>query len=371
MGWREDFSRITGPGLILGITLGDLAQLLWQNDFRIPPRYWPKVAFASLISLLSTPLRRVEEAVHGRHVAQQPVRQPLFILGHWRSGTTHLHNLFSIDTRFAHANFSQITIPHTFLMAERILSLGSALFLPPDRMGLDKVAMHPHVPWEEEFALCLMTFFSPYMGWAFPRRAENYDRYLTFRGVPADEVERWQRAFVKLLKKLSWKHQRPLVLKSPPNTCRIRLILELFPDARFVHIHRDPYVVYQSTCRLHATCIEYYSLQRPDMSAIHSRVVRQYAQMFEVYFEEKSLIPADRFCEISYADLESDPVGQVRRIYEKLALPDFSVVEPAVRQYVASLAGYKKNAHGELPDEVRDEIARTWRRSFEELKYPI
>jgi hypothetical protein len=357
--------------LILGITLGDLSRLLWQNDFQVPPRYWPKVAFASLISLMSTPLRVVEETVHGRHVAQQPVPQPLFIIGHWRSGTTHLHNLLSIDSRLAHANFSQISIPHTFLVAERMLSAGSALFLPPDRMGLDKVAMHPYVPWEEEFALCLMTFFSPYMGWVFPRRAENYDRYLTFRGVPADEVERWKKAFVTLLKKLSWKHQRPLVLKSPPNTCRLRLILEMFPDARFVHIHRDPYVVYQSTCRLHVKCMENYALQRPDVSAIHGRVIRQYAQMFDAYFEEKSLIPKDRFCEITYADLETDPVGQMRRVYETLALPDFSAVEPAVKEYVASLAGYEKNAHGELPSEVRDEIARSWRRSFEKWQYPI
>ena len=129
MGWREDFSRITGPGLILGITLGDLARLLWQNDLRVPPRYWPKVAFAGLISLLSTPLRRIENVVCGRRVAEQPVTAPLFIIGHWRSGTTHLHNLISIDPRFAFASFSQITIPHTFLFGERLLSTGSALFL--------------------------------------------------------------------------------------------------------------------------------------------------------------------------------------------------------------------------------------------------
>jgi omega-hydroxy-beta-dihydromenaquinone-9 sulfotransferase len=370
MGWREDFSRITGPGLILGITLGDLACLLWQNDFRVRPRYWSKVAFAGLISLLSTPIRRIENVVYGRRVAQQPVTAPLFIIGHWRSGTTHLHNLISIDPRFAYASFSQITIPHTFLVGERLLSTGSALFLPPDRMGVDKVAMHPQVPWEEEFALCLATFCSPYMSWVFPRRADHYDRYLTFRGVPAADVAHWKKAFVTLLQKLSWKYQRPLVLKSPPNTCRIRLILDIFPDARFVHIHRDPYVVYQSTCHLNSKCMEYYALQRPDDSVLHRRVIRQYSEMFEAFFEEKSLIPKDHFCEVSYADLVADPVGQVRQIYEKLALPAFPVVEPAVREYVRSLAGYEKNTHGELPADTRGEIARTWRRTFEEWGYP-
>src|SRR5262245_6199753 len=371
MAWREDFSRITGPGLILGITLGDLFRLLLQNRFQVPPRYWPKLAFASTISLLSTPIRRIENVVYGRRVAEQPVTAPLFIIGHWRSGTTHLHNLISIDKRLAYANFSQITIPHTFLVGERILSTGSALLIPSERMGVDKVAMHPQVPWEEEFALCLMTFFSPYMAWVFPHRADHYDRYLTLRDVSPDEVARWKKAFVTLLKKLSLKHQRPLVLKSPPNTCRIKLILEMFPDARFVHIHRDPYVVYQSTCHLHSKATEVYTLQRPDHSSLHNRVIRLYTEMFDTWFEEKSLIPADRLCEIAYTDLEADPIGQMRGIYEKLGLSDFSVAEPDVREYLRTLAGYEKNSHGELPAGVRDEIARTWCRSFEELKYPI
>jgi hypothetical protein len=371
MGWREEFSKCTGPGLILGITLGDLARLLSQNGFRVPPRYWPKVAFASLISLLSTPIRRIEDAVLGHRVAQQTVQPPLFIIGHWRSGTTHLHNLLSVDSRFAYASFSQITIPHTFLLGERLLSAGSALILPPDRMGVDNVAMDPHVPWEEEFALCLATFFSPYMSWVFPHRTEHYDRYLTFRGVPAEEISRWKTAFVKLLKKLTWKYQRPLVLKSPPNTGRIKLILEMFPDARFVHIHRDPYVVYQSTRHLHTKCMEYYSLQCPDLSLLHDRVVRQYSTMFDAFFEEKALIPRGRFCEVSYAQLDNDPLGEVRRIYDELALPDFAAVAPAMKEYVGTLAGYKKNRHVELPDDVRSEISRTWRRSFEEWNYPV
>jgi hypothetical protein len=315
-------------------------------------------------------MRHLEEAVYSRRLAKQPVLPPLFIIGHWRSGTTHLHNLLAIDPRFAYANFSQIAIPYSFLIGEPLMAAGSAFFLSPDRMGIDEVALNPRVPWEEEFALCLMTFRSPYMSWVFPHRADYYDRYLTFRGVPGDEVECWKAAFVKLLKKLTLKYQRAMVLKSPPNTARIRLILEMFPDARFVHIHRDPYVVYQSTRHLHQKCMEHYSLQRPDPTTLHRRVMRQYSEMFEAYFGEKSLIPEARFCELAYANLEADPVREVRRVYEKLGLPDFSVVEPALKKYVASLAGYKKNCHVELTPEVRTEIKQAWQRSFEEWKYP-
>jgi hypothetical protein len=371
MGWREEFSRLTGPGLLLGISLGDLISLLGQNGLQVPLRYWSKAAFAAGVSLITTPVRYLEEAVYSRRLARQAVPPPLFVIGHWRSGTTHLQNLFAVDPRFAYANFAQLTIPHTFLLGEWLLAAGSALFLSPDRMGIDKVALSPRVPWEEEFALCIMTFFSPYMSWVFPHRSDHYDRYLTLRGVPPAELESWKKAFVKLMKKLAVKYQRPMVLKSPPNTGRIKLILEMFPDARFVHIHRDPYVVYQSTRHLHQKCMEYYSLQRPDLAALHRRVMRQYCEMFDAYFEEKSLIPEGRFCELSYSDLEADPVGEVRQVYEKLGLPDFGVVEPAMNQYVGSLAGYKKNSHIDIAPEVRAEIGRDWSRTFEEWKYQL
>src|SRR5579871_1895038 len=199
MGWREEFSRLTGPGLILGISLGDLIRLLAQNRFQVPLRYWSKAAFAGCASLITTPVRHLEEAVYSRRLARQPVLPPLFVIGHWRSGTTHLQNLFAVDPRFAYPNFSQLSIPHSFLIGEPLMANGSAFFLSPDRMGVDKVALSPRVPWEEEFALCLMTFRSPYLSWVFPHRADYYDRYMTFRGVPGNEIESWKRAFVKLL----------------------------------------------------------------------------------------------------------------------------------------------------------------------------
>jgi hypothetical protein len=49
--------------------------------------------------------------------------------------------------------------------------------------------------------------------------------------------------------------------------------------------------------------------------------------------------------------------------------PDLS--EEDAREYLRSLAGYEKNTHADLPADTRAEIARTWRRTFEEWKYPL
>ena len=171
---------------------------------------------------------------------------PLFILGHYRSGTTHLHNLLALDPQFAAPTFFQVLNPHTFLTTER-LAAPVADRLVVRRRYQDEVALGAGVPSEDEVALGTMTGLSPYLGWYFPRDGPGYDRYLTFRGVPDEEVARWGHALTTFLKKLTLRHGRPLVLKSPPHTARIRLLLGLFPDARFVHIHRDPYDVFRST----------------------------------------------------------------------------------------------------------------------------
>jgi len=84
LGWRGNFYKTAAPGLIMGMTLGDLTKLLAENGEDVPVRYWPKVAFAGTLSLLTTPVRRVEDALLGRRVAEQRVEKPLFIIGHWR-----------------------------------------------------------------------------------------------------------------------------------------------------------------------------------------------------------------------------------------------------------------------------------------------
>ncbi len=314
-------------------------------------------------------LRRYENAVYGPRVRKTEVRSPVFILGHWRSGTTYLYNLFAADPRFAYPNLYQVVFPHTFLCSERTGARLLGLLVPKRRLG-DDMGQHLAMAAEDEFALCAATLRSPYLSWSFPRRAEHYDRYLTLRNVPESEVAEWKEGLKLFLQKLTWKHRRPLVLKSPTHTCRIRLLLELFPDARFVHVHRNPYVVFLSTRHRREVVAEYFRLQRP-VDASDEMFIRRYAEMYDRFFAERPLIPAGRYHEIAFEDLVRDPVGQLREIYLKLDLPDFGEVETRVRQYVASLSGYRTHEYPELPAALRSRIGSAWRRSFEEWGYAL
>lgn len=360
-----------GHNYLAGITTGDWVRLLRENDFAVDPVYWHRAAFITLTSLMNSVYRRKEERLFNDQVAAVEVAPPLFVIGHWRTGTTHLHNLLAQDSaQFGYANTYQVVNPHTFLCTEERNARRFAWLVPPKR-PMDNMAMSFQSPQEDEFAPCLMSLRSLYLGISFARREEHYDRYLTFRGVPDEDVEAWKAAFVWFLKKLTLKYRRPLVLKSPPHTARIRLLLEMFPGARFVHIHRNPYTVFQSFRHYFDTAMWHTYLQRPDVQRIDERIVRLYQVLHDAFFEERGLIPAGRFHEVGFEQLERDPMGEMQRLYERLNLQGFDTFRPKLQNYVDSLAGYRKNEFNELEPAWRSKIARAWQRSFDEWNYPV
>jgi len=174
-----------------------------------------------------------------------------------------------------------------------------------------------------------------------------------------------------LYKKLTWKFGRPLVLKSPAHTARIALLLEMFPDARFVHIHRDPFAVFRSARRSiqvmeRASCLQ--NPRSPD--EIDNWIIGRYNVLYDAFFEERDLIPDGQFHEIRFEDLESDPVTEIRRLYESLGIPGFEAFRPSLEDYVSANSGYRKNAYEGFPASLRREISQAWRRGFDEWNYP-
>jgi omega-hydroxy-beta-dihydromenaquinone-9 sulfotransferase len=294
------------------------------------------------------------------------VPPPVFILGIWRSGTTHLHNLLSQDDRFAFPNTYQVFYPHSFLCTESWNAPNVKRFLPSTR-PMDDVRNGIEMPQEDEFALAASGLSFLIGAMAFPRTGRHYRRFLTLRGATQYEIDAWKSNLMRFLQKLTLKHDRPLLLKSPGHTSRIKLLLELFPDAKFVHIHRHPHAVFQSSVHTMKKAMPFCTLQSHDHSI--EQTIQDYADVFDAFFEQRHLIPVENFCEVAFEQLEQDPIGELRRIYQTLALPDFSGAESRVRDYTQSLKAYSKNSFPDLPADLRARLAQEWRRCFEQWGY--
>jgi hypothetical protein len=211
---------------------------------------------------------------------------------------------------------------------------------------------------------------SPYMDWCFPRSRRGYRRFLTFEDASAAEVAEWSHAIEAFLKALTVHYNRPLILKSPPHTARMKLLLEVFPDARFVHIRRNPYAVYVSTVNLLKAVNPVFRLQSGPWTIDESDVLQTYRSMYEAYFADRTSVPASQLVEIAYEDLDRDPIGQLELIYQGLSLGDFAEVRPAMETYLGTIANYQKNRYREMDPALKQRIAAACSQSFDAWGYP-
>jgi hypothetical protein len=159
------------------------------------------------------------------------------------------------------------------------------------------------------------------------------------------------------------------VLKSPPHTARVPVLLELFPDARFVHIVRDPHVLFPSTVNLWLSMARRHGLQTPRGGPpLEEKVFREFRVIHERYEAAKSLIPSGRLVEVRYEELVKDLVGGMKRIYAGLGLDGFDAVRPKVEEYAARTANYETNKYP-ITDEQKARVRERWGDIIEKLGY--
>jgi hypothetical protein len=130
MSWQEAWLRHVGQGLFTGISFGDWLALLRENRFAVDRRYRFRAACITLNSLAHSALRWYEDRVYRPKIQGVSIQPPLFVLGHWRNGTTHLHNLLTLDTRFASPTMYQVHCPHTCLTSEAVAARLGNFLLP-------------------------------------------------------------------------------------------------------------------------------------------------------------------------------------------------------------------------------------------------
>lgn len=299
----------------------------------------------SLGSLCWSPVRSAERMLFQRRIDRAPDHAPpVFIIGHWRSGTTHVHNLLSQDPRFSFLSTFQCVAPQMYLLSQRFLRpLMSASM--PDRRPMDNMALGVDLPQEEEFAICMISPSSFYSAFSFPSHmSEMFDKFVMFDGISSEEVAEWKESYQGLLRKRAFTAPgQTLLLKNPVNTARISTLLELYPDAKFIHVVRNPYSILKSTERLFHATVQMLRLQAYDPESIQPFVLSSYEKMMKRYLEDVDSIPAGNLAEVRYEEVIQHPLDTARALYQDLRLGNWEDAEGPIRDYLGTIKNYEPN----------------------------
>lgn len=312
-----------------------------DKDFR------SKFRLTKMVCRLLSSLQPVEDRRYRKLLADKALEMdPVFILGHWRSGTTFVHNVFSCDKHFGYNTTYQTVFPNLMLFGQPFFKKNMS-WLMPDKRPTDNMELKVDLPQEEEFALANMMPYTYYNFWFLPRYTMEYcDKYLLFDDITEEERAVFKETFLKLIKISLWNTKGSQFLsKNPPHTGRIKTLVEMFPNAKFIYLVRNPYTVFESTRSFFTNTIKPLRLQHITDEQIEKNIVQVYSKLFHKYEKEKHLIPQGNLMEVKFEDFEANAFELTEHIYKALSIPGFPAARAGIEKYLDKKKGYKKNKY--------------------------
>ena len=352
-----------------GMRFGTWVSLLARNRFKIGLSRLHTAASITGISCFNSAVSWLDRLIYAGRVSQVELKDdPLFILGHWRSGTTFLHELLIRDPAHTFPNTYQCFAPHHFVLSEGWFAPLTRGLLPK-RRPMDNMAAGWARPQEDEFALCNLGLPTPYLSMPFPQHGPQYSEYLDLAELSPEQRKRWQDALSEFFRRVAYRDNRRIVVKSPPHTARVKALLEMYPRAKFVHIVRDPYEVFASTMNLWKSLHEVQRMQpMGELDWLEEHVFSSFEQMYAALERDRETLADDQIIDVHYEQLIADPLGELKTVYERLDLGDFSQVEAEVTSHLAEVKNYRKNHH-QLDDRICEQVRDRWAGYIERYGY--
>ena len=300
-----------------------------------------------------------------------PLHDPVFILGHWRSGTTFVHNVFSCDKHFGYNTTYQTVFPHLMMWGQPFFKKNMS-WLMPDKRPTDNMELAVDLPQEEEFALANMMPYTYYNFWFLPKHQQEYaDKYLLFEDISEAELKVFEETFTRLIKISLWNtHGTQFLSKNPPHTGRVKELVKMFPNAKFIYLMRNPYTVFESTRSFFTNTIQPLKLQDITPAELEQNILSVYAKLYHKYEADKASIPAGNLIEVKFEDFEADAMGMTEHIYDALSIPGFADARTAIEQYVGGKKGYKKNKY-KYDDRTVQLVQDNWGFALKQWNYEL
>ena len=347
--------------LMGGVRTGRLARLLRRRGLGLHPMCLARGLFLFQSSLWSSLFAFHERRRFGRILKDAPVpADPIVIVGHWRSGSTFLHQLFAQDPHLTCPTVFQCLFPDSFLVSRaRVGPLLRGLI--PRQRPMDSVAVTLDAPQEDEFALLRLTDASPLEDLFYPTGpfflTDFAERWGERNGDPAESPQ-IEEGLGHFLKKIHLQAARRIVLKNPFHSLRMRQLLKVCPRLSFVHVYRDPLAVIPSTLRMWTVLGRMNVLKGHFHPPKLEELITVYDRVLVSIRRDLSLVPADRRCEMKFEELEAHPVETMSRTYAALGMDFSGEFRSRLEAFLGDVRHYKKNTYT-LTSEERQLITQS------------
>jgi Sulfotransferase family len=270
-------------------------------------------------------------------IAAEEIHRPVFITGLPRSGSTLLHGLLAQDTanrvpvnwETLHPSPPPEWATHD---TDRRINLADREIRWFSRLAPEFRKIHPvgaRLPEE-----CVVILSHSFLSFQFSSTyfVPSYQAWLEQQDLrPA---YRYHRQF---LQQLQWRCARERwVLKAPPHLPGLHALFAVYPDARVIVTHRDPLEVVASVASLHAVLRQTFS-DAVDPQQVGPEVAEMLAGDIRrgVAMRDNGCGSPDRFLDVTYTALLSDPLAVVRQIYEHFELPLTAATDARMRHFLA------------------------------------
>ncbi|MCK9613595.1 MAG: sulfotransferase [Bacteroidales bacterium] len=330
--------------LLAGIETNSLLKLVKAYNISYKPKYIFRFLFLLQNALWASFFKKLEQNRYARQLemAEKP-ENPVFIIGHWRTGSTFLHQLMSLDENIVTTSLFQTLHPDGFKCAYPYFRPLMKMFLGSTR-PFDKMKINMDVPQEDEFALLRLTAFSPMLGMVFPEK-ETFFLKKIYGFLPDGEknLENWKKQLLRFYTKVVWNKPGRLLIKNPYHSFRIQHLKEMFPAARFIHIYRNPLHVVPSTLNMWSVVGAQNNLNARWRNPDIADVAEVLGSLLDNVEKDLKQLPAETYTEIRYEDMIKNPIETLLEAYKHLGIELTPGFEQKVKKYVEENKNYSKS----------------------------
>ncbi|MHA1519125.1 MAG: sulfotransferase family protein [Promethearchaeota archaeon] len=345
--------------IMAAYTITNLFRTMWMARFRIHPKYWLRLGYALVLSTLTTPFAiiqrlKLRKILKDRKIAKDPV----FIVGNYRTGTTYMITTFSKDKSKGFVS-NIIGYAFSFFLSMPKLTRKIIDASLPEKRPMDNVLMSADEPTEDEYCLGTYSKYAYYHGFVFPQKFKKLARYHSFHDMPKD-ARKWQKDYSKMVKILDHTYDgRQLILKNPAVCFKIKYILDMYPNAKFIFTFRNPYTLYASNMNYYRKVVPLYNLQTYTDDMLKEEVISHYAEMCYMWEKAKKIIPDGNYIESKYEDFLQTPMEHMEKFYRQFNLSNWEEAKVGFQAHVDSQKTYIVNKF-DISDEVIETVNKNW-----------